>query len=98
MFSKLMSDAMNAPTSNQADIAEKGLDKLIATKATDKKRMTTFKDWWWRRRLKWQRWCKTEASSSAASAEVANSKSVSASGYRKRLLDDVTTECSSVIL
>ena len=97
-FSKIMSDAMNAPTSIQADVAEKALDKLIATKATDKKKMTNFKNWWWRRRLRWQRWCKTDASSSASSAEVANSKSISASGYRKRLLDVVTTECSSAVL
>ena len=97
-FSKLMSDAMNAPTSIQAEVAEKALDKLIAGKATDKKKMANFKQWWWRRRLRWQRWCKTDSSSSASSAEVANAKSISASGYRKRLLDVVTAECSSAIL
>ena len=74
------------------------MDKLIAGKATDTKKMANFKQWWWRRRLRWQRWCKTDSSSSASSAEVANAKSISASGYRKRLLDVVTTDCSSAIL
>ena len=31
-------------------------------------------------------------------AEVSNAKSISASGYRKRLLDVLTTECSAAIL
>ena len=33
-----MSNAMNVPTSIQAEIAEKALDKRVAAKATDKKR------------------------------------------------------------
>ena len=36
--------------------------------------------------------------SSASSAEVSNAKSISASGYRKRLLDAVTTECTAAVL
>ena len=37
---------MDAPTSVQADLAEKGLDNLIK-KSTDPKKMSNFKDWWW---------------------------------------------------
>lgn len=96
-FKRLMEDAMDAPTSVQADLAEKGLDNLIK-KSTDPKKMGNFKDWWWRRRVRWQRWCKTQSSSSASSAEVANAKSLSISGYRKRLLDVITFECSSAVL
>ncbi|KAL9977557.1 hypothetical protein ACROYT_G014974 [Oculina patagonica] len=38
------------------------------------------------------------SSSLGSSAEVANAKSISASGYRKRLSDVVTMECSAAIL
>ena len=93
-----MSEAINAPTSVQAEAAEKAFDRLIATKATDSKKMNNFKEWWCRRRVRWQRWCRTDSSSSASSAEVANAKSISASGYRKRLLDVVTIDCSAAIL
>ena len=50
-FKRLMEDAMDAPTSVQADLAEKGLDNLIK-KSTDPKKMSNFKDWWWRRRVR----------------------------------------------
>jgi hypothetical protein len=96
-FDNLMMDAMNAATSVQAEAAEKALDSLIEKKATDSKKMKNFKVWWWRRKIRWQRWCKTRPTSSA-SAEVANAKSISASGYRKRLLDIVTIECSAALL
>ncbi|CAB3984331.1 Hypothetical predicted protein, partial [Paramuricea clavata] len=94
-FQSLMSDACKSPTSIQADEAEKALDDLIRKKSTDPVKMSNFKKWWWRRRARWQQWCKTN---SASSAEVANAKSLSASGFRKRLLDVVTTECSAAIL
>lgn len=54
--------------------------------------MENFKQWWWRRRLRWQQWCRTDSSITASSAEIANAKSISASGYRKQLLDVVTTD------
>jgi hypothetical protein len=97
-FQTLMSAACNAPTSIQADEAEKALERLIEKKSSNPAKMKNFKTWWWRRRCRWQQWCKTESSTSASSAEVANAKSLSASGFRKRLLDVVTTECSAAIL
>jgi len=97
-FEQLMSDAYNATTSIHADEAEKALENLIIKRSTNVKKMNNFKIWWWRRRARWQKWCRTFSTSSASSAEVANSKSISASGYRKRLLDVVTTECSAAIL
>ena len=94
-FEKLMMDAYNSPTSIQADEAEKALEKLINNQSTNVQKMKNFKSWWWRRRSRWQQWCRSYSSSSASSAEVANAKSISASGYRKRLIDVVTTECSA---
>ncbi|KAL9977630.1 hypothetical protein ACROYT_G015058 [Oculina patagonica] len=44
----------------------------------------------------WQRWCRTQSSGEASSAEVANAKSLHASGYS--LLDVVTSECASAVL
>lgn len=97
-FEKAMIDAYNSPTSIQADEAEKALENLITKRSTNVQKMQNFKTWWWRRRSRWQQWCRSYSSSSASSAEVANAKSISASGYRKRLLDVVTTECSAAIL
>ena len=91
-FKSIMMDAYNAPTSLQAVDAEKRLEKLIA------KKMKSFKAWWWRRKARWQKWCRTQSSSEASSAEVANAKSLHASGYRKSLLDVVTAECASAVL
>ena len=54
--------------------------------------------WWWRRKARWQKWCRTQSSSEAASAEVVNAKSLHASRYRKSLLDVVTAECASAVL
>ena len=56
-----MADTMDAPTSPQARGAEKALEKLIDKKSTDKKKMENFKKWW-RRRIRWQRQCKTDSS------------------------------------
>ena len=78
-----MMDAYNSPTSIQADEAEKALEKLINNQSTNVQKMKNFKSWWWRRRSRWQQWCRSYSSSSASSAEVANAKSISASGYRK---------------
>ena len=99
-FEKLMMDAYNSPTSIQADEAEKALEKLINSQSTNVQKMKNFKSWWWwwRRRSRWQQWCRSYYSSSASSAEVANAKSISASGYRKRLIDVVTTKCSAAVL
>lgn len=91
-------DAYNSPTSIPANEAEKGLEKLISKRSTNVQKMQYFKTWWWRRRSCWQQWFRSYSSNSASSAEVANAKSISASGYRKRLLDVVTTECSAAIL
>lgn len=82
-------DAYNSPTSLQAVDAEKRLVKLIEKKSTNVKKMISFKAWWWRRKARWQKWCRTQSSSEASSAEVANAKSLHASGYRKSLLDVV---------
>ena len=97
-FKSIMMDAYNAPTSLQAVDAEKRLEKLIEKKATNVKKMKSFKAWWWRRKARWQKWCRTQSSSEASSAEVANAKSLHASGYRKSLLDVVTAECASAVL
>lgn len=97
-FEKLMMDAYNSPTSIQADEAEKALKKLIDNQSTNVQKMKNFKSWWWRRRSRWQQWCRSYSSSSASSAEVMNAKSISASGYRKRLINVVTTECSAADL
>ena len=97
-FEKLMMDAYNSPTSIQADEAEKALEKLINNQSTNVQKMKNFKSWWWRRRSRRQQWCRSYSSSSASSAEVANAKSISASGYRKRLIDVVTTECLAAVL
>ena len=92
-----MMDAYNSPTSIQADEAEKALEKLINNQSTNVQKMKNFKSWWWRR-SRWQQWCRSYSSSSVSSAEVANAKSISASGYRKRLIDVLTTECSAAVL
>lgn len=99
-FEKLMMNAYNSPISIQADEAEKALEKLINSQSTNVQKMKNFKSWWWwwRRRSRWQQWCRSFYSSSASSAEVANAKSISASGYRKRLIDVVTTKCSAAVL
>ena len=97
-FEKLMMDAYNSPTSIQADEAEKALEKLINNQSTNVQKMKNFKSWWWRRRSRWQQWCRSYSSSSVSPAEVANAKSISASGYQKRLIDVVITECSAAVL
>lgn len=97
-FKSIMMDAYNSPTSLQAVDAEKRLVKLIEKKSTNVKKMNSFKAWWWRRKARWQKWCRTQSSSEASSAEVANAKSLHASGYRKSLLDVVTAECASAVL
>ena len=56
------------------------------------------KSWWWRRQARLQRWCRSQSASNASSAEVANAKSLCARGYRKRLLDVVTSECAGAVL
>ena len=38
------------------------------------KRMNGYKPWWWRRQGRWQRWCRSQSTSDASSAEVANAK------------------------
>ena len=91
-------DAYNAPTSIQADQAAKQLDLLIEKKSTNVKKMKGYKTWWWRRQARWQRWCRSQSASDASSAEVANAKSLRATGYRKRLLDVVTSECAGAVL
>lgn len=93
-----MNEASNAPTSIQSEQASKALDSLIERCSSDPAKMMHFKKWWWRRRARWQQWCKSYSTSSASSAEVSNAKAISASGYRKRLLDVVTAECSAAIL
>ena len=97
-FQSLMLDAYNAPTSVQADQAAKQLDVLIEKKSTNVKKMKGYKSWWWRRQARWQRWCRSQSASNASSAEVANAKSLRATGYRKRLLDVVTSECAGAVL
>ena len=73
-FKSLMLDPYNAPTSFQADQAAKQLDVLIDKKSTNVKKMKCYKTWWWRRQARWQRWCLSQSSSEASSAEVANAK------------------------
>ena len=97
-FEKLMMDAYNSPTSIQADEAEKALEKLINNQSTNVQKIKNFKSWWWRRRSRWQQWCRSYSSSSVSPAEVANAKSISALGYQKRLIDVVITECSAAVL
>ncbi|RMX45861.1 hypothetical protein pdam_00023458 [Pocillopora damicornis] len=87
-FEKIMNQAYDAVTSIEAKKAEEELKNLSKH---DLK-------WWWRRRARWQKWCRTSSTSNASSAEVANAKSVASGGYRKRLLDVITTECSSAVL
>ena len=93
-----MKEARDDKTHIDAEKAEKRLIKLIEKKSNDVKKMTGFKTWWWRRRIRWQSWCMCSSTTKASSAEVANAKSVSACGYHKRLLDVVTTECSIAVL
>ena len=71
-FEKLMLDAYDAVTAVQAEDAEKSLEKLINTRSTNPTKMMNFKNWWWRRRARWQKWCRNYSSSSASSAEVSN--------------------------
>ena len=97
-FKKIMNWAYDAVTSIEAKKAEEELEKLIKTRCSDPTTMLNFKKWWWRRRARWQKWCRTSSTSNASSAEVANAKSVASGGYRKRLLDVITTECSSAVL
>ncbi|XP_078364125.1 uncharacterized protein LOC144648447 [Oculina patagonica] len=97
-FEKLMLDAYDAVTAVHAEDAEKSFEKLVNTRSTNPTKMMNFKNWWWRRQAHWQKWCRNYSSSSASSAEVSNAKSISASGYRKRLLDVVTTECAAAVL
>jgi hypothetical protein len=97
-FKKIMEDASNAATSFQAKEAEQELEKLIKNRSTNVSKMLNFKKWWWRRRIRWQKWCRAASTSNASTAEVANSQSISCSGYRKRLLDVVTNECSAAVL
>ncbi|XP_071949795.1 uncharacterized protein [Antedon mediterranea] len=97
-FQQFMVDAYNAVTNVHAEEAETALLKLISTKSNNPTKMMNFKNWWWRRKARWQKWCRIQSSSLASSAEVSNAKSVSASGYRKRLLDVVIMECSAAIL
>lgn len=71
---------------------------MIEKKSTNVKKMKGYKSWWWRRQARWQRWCRSQSASDASSAEVANAKSLRATGYRKRLLDVVTSECAGAVL
>ena len=77
-FKSIMMDVYNSPTSVQAADAEKKLEKLIEKEATNVRKMKSFKAWWWRRKARWQKWCRTQSSSEASSAEVANAKSLHA--------------------
>ena len=97
-FEKIMNQAIDAVTSIEAKKAEEELQKLIKTRSSDPTTMLNFKKWWSRRRARWQTWCRTSFTSNASLAEVANTKSVASGGYRKRLLDVITTECSSAVL
>lgn len=87
----------DAVTSIEAKKAEEELEKLIKTRSSDPTTMLNFKKCWWRRRARGQTWCRTSFTSNASLAEVANTKSVTSGGYRKRLLDVITTECSSAV-
>lgn len=93
-----MMDAYNAPTSLQAADAEKKLETSIDKKATNVAKMKSFKAQRWRRKARWQKWCRPGSISDASSAEVANAKSLHASGYGKSLLDLVTLEFASEVL
>lgn len=93
-----MNQAIDAVTSIEAKKAEEELEKLIKTRSSDPMTMLNFKKCWWRRRARGQTWCRTSFTSNASLAEVANTKSVASGGYRKRLLDVITTECSSAVL
>jgi hypothetical protein len=112
-FETIMNDALNAATSIEAKEAENKLEKLIQSRSTNLSKMTNFKKWWWRRRIRWQKWCRASCITNASSAEVANATSVSCLGYRKRLLLQkfcyrlllrlglqkvVTTDCSAAVL
>jgi hypothetical protein len=97
-FETIMNDALNAATSIEAKEAENKLEKLIQSRSTNLSKMTNFKKWWWRRRIRWQKWCRASCITNASSAEVANATSVSCLGYRKRLLDVITTDCSAAVL
>ena len=88
-FKSIMMDEYNSPTSLKAVDAEKRIEKLIAKKATNVKKMRTFKEWWWQRKAHWQKWCHTQLSSEASFVEVANAKYLHVSGYRKSLLEKV---------
>ncbi|XP_033121548.1 uncharacterized protein LOC117120621, partial [Anneissia japonica] len=66
-FQTLMLEAYNAVTSIQADEAEKALEKLISKQSSNPTKMMNYKMWWWRRRVRWQKWCKTYSSCSASS-------------------------------
>ena len=94
----IMMDVYNSPTSVQGADAEKKLEKLIEKEATNVRKMKSFKAWWWRRKARWQKWCRTQSSSEASSAEVANAKSLHAPGYRKSLLYVVTAERASAVV
>lgn len=52
----LIADACDAPTSIQADVAEKALEKLISKRSNNPTKMNNFKKWWWSRRARWQQW------------------------------------------
>ena len=48
----------------QADEAEKAFEKLINNQSTNVQKMKNFKSWW-RRRSRWQQWCRSYSSSQA---------------------------------
>ena len=93
-----MEEAYDAPTRAQADKAGKGLDRLIEKKASNVKKLQSYKCWWWWRRTQWQKWCRPDSSTQVSSAEVSNARSVRASGYNKNLLDVVTAECATAVI
>ena len=97
-FEKIMDEAYNAMTSIEAKKSEDQLERHIKNRASDATKMLNFKTWWWRRRVRWQKWCRSTSTTNASSAEVSNARAVANTGYRKRLLDVVTTECSAAIL
>lgn len=88
---------MNA-TSAEAKESERKLETIIKNRSTNISKMLNFKKWWWRRRIRWQKWCRASSTTYVSSAEVLNARSVLSSEYRKRLLDVVTTECSTAVL
>lgn len=93
-----MENASNTTTSIEAKHSERELVKLIETRSTNITKMLNFKKWWWKCRIQWEKWCRASSTTNASSAEVSNARSVSCSGYRKRLLDVVTTECLAAVL